>query len=48
MKSTRHIKTKQDYRVTQGAGCKTAESSPTSGQRQMAALVAPIAGNSAA
>jgi hypothetical protein len=33
-RSTRYIKTKQDYRVTQGAGCKKAESFPTSGQRR--------------
>jgi hypothetical protein len=30
VKVARHIKTKQDYRVTQGAGCKTAGSSPSS------------------
>jgi hypothetical protein len=30
VKVARHIKTKQDYRVTQGAGCKTEGSSPSS------------------
>jgi hypothetical protein len=41
---TRHKRTKQDYKVSRGAGCKKAESSPTSGQRWLAALEAPIAG----
>jgi hypothetical protein len=30
---TRHKRTEQDYKVSRGARCKKAESSPTSGQR---------------